>query len=54
MFFDKKVSKFSEFYYLNPGFHPSITDSVEAMNTLSQGGQNHSKSGITFKVSRRN
>ena len=44
MFFDKKRSKSSEFYYLEPGLHPSITDTVEAMNTLIQ------KNTITAKV----
>ena len=34
MFFGKKLSKSSEFYYLEPGLYPSITDTVEAMNTL--------------------
>ena len=34
LFFDKKLSKSSEFYYLGPGLYPSITDIVEAMNTL--------------------
>ena len=33
-FFDKKLSKTLEFYYLEPGFYPSITDIVGAMNTL--------------------
>ena len=37
MFFDKKVSKSSEFYYLEPGLYPSITDIVDAMNILIQG-----------------
>ena len=32
--FDKKLSNSSEFYYLEPGLHPSITDIVEAMNIL--------------------
>ena len=36
MFFGKKLSKSSEFYYLEPGFYPSNTDIVEAMNTLIQ------------------
>ena len=34
MFFDKKLSKPLEFYYLELGLHPSITDIVEAMKTL--------------------
>ena len=36
MFFDKKLSKWLEVYYLEPGLYPSITDNVEAMNTLIQ------------------
>ena len=53
MFFDKKLSKSSEFYYLEPGLYPSITDIVEAMNILIQERHNHSKNFITVKVSRR-
>ena len=44
MFFDKKLSKSSEFYYLEPCFYPSITDIVEDMNTLIQ------KDTITAKI----
>ena len=36
LFFDKKLSRSSELYYLEPGLNPSITDIVEAMNTLIQ------------------
>ena len=50
---DKKLSKPSEFYYLEPGLHPSITDIVEVINTLIHEGHNHSKTCITVKVSRR-
>ena len=53
MFFDEKLSKSSEFYYLETGLYPSITDIVEAMNTLSQERNNHSENCITVKVSRR-
>ena len=53
MFFDNKLSKSSEFYYLEPGLYPSITDIVEAMNTLIQEKHNHSENCITVKVSRR-
>ena len=53
MFFDMKVSKSSEICYLEPAHCPSITDFVEAMNTLTQARHNHSENGITFKVSRR-
>ena len=53
MSYDKKFSKSSEFYYLEPGFYPSITDIVEAMNTLFQERHNYSEKCITVKVSRR-
>ena len=53
MFCDEKLSKSSEFYYLEPGLYPSITDIVEAMNTLIQERHNHSENCITVKVSRR-
>ena len=43
MFFHKKLSKLSEFYYLGPGFYPSITDNFEAMNTLNQERHNQRK-----------
>ena len=53
MFFDEKLSKSSEFYYLEPELYPSITDIVEALNTLIQERRNHSENCITVKVSRR-
>ena len=53
MFFDKKLSESSEFYYLEPGLYPSITDIVEAMNILIQKRHNHSENCIKVKVSRR-
>ena len=53
MFFDKKLSKSSEFYYLEPGLYPSFTDTVEAMNILIQEKHNHSENCVTVKVSRR-
>ena len=53
MFFDKKVSKSSQVYYLETGLYPSITDIVEAMNTLIQEEHNHSESCITVIVSGR-
>ena len=52
-FFDKTLSKSSEFYYLEPGLYPSITDIVEAMNTLNPERHNHRENCITIKVSRR-
>ena len=53
MFYDKKLSKSSEFYYLEPCLYPSITDIVEAINILIQGRHNHSENCIKVKVSRR-
>ena len=34
MFYDEKLSKTTEAYYLEPGLYSSITDIVEAMNAL--------------------
>ena len=51
MFPDKKLSESSDIYYLEPGPYPSITDIVEAMNTLIQETHNHNEICIT--VSRR-
>ena len=53
MFFDKKLSKSSEIYYQEPGLYPSITDIVEAMNSLNQERTNHSETCITVKLTRR-
>ena len=53
LFFDKKLSKSLEFYYLEHGLYNSITDIVEAMNILIQGRHNRSENCITVKVSRR-
>ena len=53
MFFDKKPSKSSEIYYLEPGRYLSIAVTVEAMNTLIQEKHNHSESCNTVKVSHR-
>ena len=52
-FFDKTFSKSSEFFYLEPGIYPSITDIVEAMNILIQERHSHSENCIKVKVSRR-
>ena len=52
MFFDKKLSISSEFYYLEAGLYPSITDIVEAMKTLIQERHNRIKNCIAVKVSR--
>ena len=51
--FDKKLSKLSEFYYLEFGLYPSITNIVGAMNTLIQERHNPNENCITVKVSRR-
>ena len=53
MFSDKKLSKSSEFYYLEPGFYPSNQDIFEAMNILIQERHSHSDNCIKVKVSRR-
>ena len=53
MFFDKKRSKSSELYYLEPGLYNFIAVIVEAMNTLIQERHNQSENCITVKVSRR-
>ena len=52
-FFDKKPSKPTSTYNLDPGLYTSITDIVEAMITLFQGRNNHNESCITVKVSHR-
>ena len=53
MFFGKKLSKLSDFYYLEPGLYLSITDIVEPMSALIQQRHNHSGNCITVKLSRR-
>ena len=53
MSFDKNLSKSSEFYYLEPGLYPSITDIVEAINILIQERNDHSENCIKVEVSRR-
>ena len=52
-FFEKKLSKSTSTYNLEPGLYTSLTDIVEAMNTLIQERNNHNKTCITVKVSRR-
>ena len=52
-FFDEKLSKSTSTYNLKPGLYNSITDIVEAMNTLIQERNNHNETCITVKVSRR-
>ena len=52
MFYDEKLSKKTEAYYLEPGLYSSITDIVEAMKTLIQERNNHRDTCITIRVSR--
>ena len=51
-FLDKKLSKFTSTYNLEPGLYIFITDIVEAMNTLIQERNNHNETCITVKVCR--
>ena len=53
MFFDEKISKSTTSYNLEPGLYTSITDIVEAMNTLIHERSNHNVTCVTIKVSRR-
>ena len=52
-FFDKKLSKSKSTYNLEPGLYTSITDIVEAMNTLIQERNKRNETCITVEVSRR-
>ena len=52
MFYDEKLSKKTEAYYLEPGLYSSITDFLEATNTLIQERNNHRDTCITIEVSR--
>ena len=52
-FFDKKLSKSTSTYSIERGPYNSITDIVEAMNTLIQEKNNHNETCITVKASRR-
>ena len=52
-FFEKKLSKSTSTYNLEPGLYTSITEIVETMNTLIQERNNHNETCITVKVSRR-
>ena len=49
-FFDEKLSKSTSTSILEPGLYTSITDIVEAMNTLIQERNNHNETCITVKV----
>ena len=50
MFYDEKLSKTTEAYYLERGLYSYITDIVEAMNTLIQERNNHRDTCITKKL----
>ena len=52
-FFDKKLSKSTSTYSIEPGLYTSITDIVETKNTLIQEKNNHNETCITVKVSPR-
>ena len=52
-FFDEKLPKSTSNYNLEPGLYTSITDIVEAMNTIIQERNNYNETCITVKVSRR-
>ena len=52
-FFDKKLSKSTSTYNLEPGLYTSITDIVQAKNRPIQEKNNHNESCITVKVSGR-
>ena len=52
-FYDNKRSKSLDFFYLEPGLYPSITDIFEALNILIQEKHNHSENCIKVEVSRR-
>ena len=49
-FFDEKLSKSTSTFNLEPGLYTSITDIVEAINTLIQERNNHNETCITVKV----
>ena len=52
-FFEEKLSKSTSASNLEHGLYTSITDIVEAMDTLIQERNNHNETCITVKVSRR-
>ena len=53
IFFERKLSKHLEVYYLEPGFYPHIKDFVKAMNTFIHKWIYHREKRITVTVSRR-
>ena len=52
-FFDEKLSKSTTNYNLEPGLYTSITDIVEARNSLIQKRNGHTETCVTVRVSRR-
>ena len=52
-FSDKKLSKTTSTYSIEPGLYTSITDIVEAKNTFNQEKNNKNEACLTVKVSRR-
>ena len=50
---DNELSKTKDYYYLEPGLYHSITDIVEAMNSLIQNRNNHNTHCIGVEVDRR-
>ena len=53
LFHDKETSRTKDYFYLEPGLYHSITDIVEAMNSLIQNWNNHNTTCICVKVDRR-
>ena len=53
LFHDNELSKTKDYYYLEPGLYHSITDIVEAMNSLIRNRNNHNKTCISVKMDRR-
>ena len=53
LFHDNELSKTKDYYYLEPGLYHSITDIVEAMNSLIQNRNNHNTNCIGVKVDHR-
>ena len=51
--FDEKLSKYTTTYHPEDGLYTSITNSVEAINTLFLEKNNHNETCISVKVSRR-
>ena len=53
LFHDNELSKTKDYYYFEPGLYHSITDIIEAMNSLIQNRNNHNTTCIGVKVDRR-